>query len=92
MHGWRPQSSLAATSCLSAGKSRRPVPEPNPHYLTGLEREVYQFLYDLLPTGQSLQYTTLGFTDPAKLMGLSALVAAVFSAAGAALFRRKDLK
>lgn len=68
------------------------VPEPNPHYLTGLEREVYQLLYDLLPTGQSLQYAMLGFTHPAKLMGLSALVAAVFSAAGAALFRRKDLK
>ena len=74
------------------GEISQAVPEPNPHYLTGLEREVYQFLYDLLPTGQSVQYTTLGFTDPAKLMGLSALVAAVFSAAGAALFRRKDLK
>ena len=68
------------------------VPEPNPMYLRGMERAVYQFLYDLLPTGQSVQYTTLGFTDPLRLMGLSALVAAVFSAAGAALFQRKDLK
>lgn len=68
------------------------VPEPNPMYLTGLKREVYQFLYDLLPTGQSLQYTMLNFTDPARLMGLAAAVCAAFTAAGAALFKRKDLK
>ena len=68
------------------------VPEPNPRYLRGTERAVYQFLYDLLPTGQSLQYTMLNFTEPGKLMGLSGLVCAVFTGAGAALFRRKDLK
>ncbi len=68
------------------------VPEPNPRYLRGTERAVYQFLYDLLPTGQSLQYTMLNFTEPGKLMGLSGLVCAVFTGAGVALFRRKDLK
>lgn len=68
------------------------VPEPNPMYLRGTERAVYQFLYDLLPAGQAVQYTTLGFTDPARLMGLAAAVCAVFSAAGAALFRKKDLR
>ena len=68
------------------------VPEPNPDYLTGTKRAVYQFLYDLLPTGQSLQYTMLNFTEPEKLMGLAAAVCAVFTGAGAALFRRKDLK
>lgn len=68
------------------------VPEPNPDYLTGTKRAVFQFLYDLLPTGQSLQYTMLNFTDPARLMGLAVAVTAVFAGAGAALFRRKDLK
>lgn len=67
-------------------------PEPNPQYLRGMEREVYQFAFDLLPAGQSIQYTGLFFTSPARLMGLAAAVTAVFSAAGAALFRRKDLK
>ena len=68
------------------------VPEPNPMYLAGAKRDVYQFIYDLLPTGQSLQYTMLSFTDPAKLMGLAAAVTAVFTAAGGLLFWRKDLK
>ena len=63
------------------------VPEPNPRYLRGTERAVYQFLYDLLPTGQSLQYTMLNFTEPGKLIGLSGLVCAVFTGAGVALFR-----
>lgn len=67
-------------------------PESNPRYLRGMEREVYQFAFDLLPSGQSIQYTGLIFTDPVRLMGLAAAVAAIFSAAGAALFRRKDLK
>lgn len=68
------------------------IPEPNPMYLTGAKRAIYQFLYDLLPTGQSIQYCSLQFTNPARLMGLSAAVTAVFTGAGAALFRRKDLK
>ncbi|MBD5085155.1 MAG: ABC transporter permease subunit [Clostridiales bacterium] len=67
-------------------------PQLNPQYLRGMERKVYQFLYDLLPTGQSMQYTMLSFTDPARLMGLGLAVAALFTGAGAALFRRKDLK
>lgn len=74
------------------GEFVQAVPEPNPNYLTGTKREVFQFLFDLLPTGQSVQYTMLDFSDPLRLMGLSAAVTAVFSAAGAALFRKKDLK
>lgn len=68
------------------------VPEPNPHFLRGTQRTVYQFLYDLIPMGQGIQYSNVNFTDPARLMGLAAAVAVLFTAAGAALFRRKDLK
>lgn len=68
------------------------VPEPNPNHLTGLKREVYQFLFDLLPSGQSIQYCSLVLSDPVRLMGLAAAVCVVFTGAGAALFRRKDLK
>ena len=75
-----------------SGETVDAVPEPNPDYLTGMKREVCQFLYDLLPTGQSIQYTTLSFADPVRLMGLGLAVTAVFTGAGAALFRRKDLK
>ena len=66
--------------------------EPNPNYLTGAKREFYQFVFDLLPSGQSVQYCSLQISDPLRLMGLAAAVWAVFTVAGAALFRRKDLK
>lgn len=65
---------------------------PNSNYLTGAKRELYQFIFDLLPSGQSVQYCSLQLSDPVKLMALSAAVCAVFSAAGIALFRKKDLK
>ncbi|MDE6259929.1 MAG: ABC transporter permease [Oscillospiraceae bacterium] len=67
-------------------------PEPNPQYLRGMERKVYQFIFDLLPTGQSIQYNGLIFTDPVRLMVMSLALFVGFSGAGAALFRRKDLK
>lgn len=67
-------------------------PEPNPRYLQAGQRAVYEFLRDLLPTGQSIQYSIQAFTNPARLMGLAAAVMAVFTVAGAFLFKRKDLK
>lgn len=74
------------------GGIEQAVPEPNPHYLRGMERTIYKFLYDLLPTGQSLQYGMLSFTAPVKLMALSAALAVMFTGIGAILFKRKDLK
>ena len=35
---------------------------PNPSYLRGTEREVYQFFNDFLPTGQAVNITQAGGT------------------------------
>lgn len=80
-------------------------PEPNPNYLRGTKREIYRFVYDLLPTGQSIQYCSLFLLDPdslqyngllstnfPRLMVISLALFVLFTGAGAALFRRKDLK
>lgn len=66
--------------------------EPNPRYLRAGQRTVYEFLRDLLPTGQSIQYSVQNSENPARLLGLSAALTAAFTAAGAALFNRKDLR
>lgn len=66
--------------------------EPNPRYLQAGQRAAYEFLRDLLPTGQSIQYSVQNVENALRLMGLSAAVTAVFTAAGAVLFRKKDLK
>jgi len=78
---------LSVNSQIVAAK-----PEPNPQFLRGMKRNVYQFVYDLLPTGQAIQYGSLSFTDPARLIALSLCVTAAFTAGGIALFRKKDLK
>lgn len=65
---------------------------PNPQYLQGTERKVYQFLNDFLPGCQAGQYIDMSVEDPGMLAVWSLAIAAGTTAAGAALFRRKDLK
>lgn len=65
---------------------------PNPLYVGGAARAALETLFDLLPTGQSLQYMRADVAHPIRLPLYSLAVAAAFSAAGAALFRKKDLK
>ena len=74
------------------GQVSQSEPEPNPHYLRGAEREVYQFLNNFLPCCQASQYTSMDVADPALLAAYSLGILAVSAGAGAALFRRKDLK
>lgn len=77
---------------ITADGVDRTEPEPNPMYLRGAERDLYEFAYDLIPTGQASQYTMMEAARPARLALCGLVLAALFSGAGAALFRRKDLK
>ncbi|MCM1148762.1 MAG: ABC transporter permease [Butyricicoccus sp.] len=65
-------------------------PEPNPRYLTGVKRQVYQFLYDFLPMGQAIHVADYTFRWYYPLYSL--LLASIATAAGLPLFRRKDIK
>lgn len=64
---------------------------PNPLYLTGMKREVYQWLHDILPTGQSIQIGNLEGVHPLRWPPVSAVVFLLVTGAGIWLFRRKDL-
>ena len=66
--------------------------EKNPRYLEGAKREVYEFFYDFLPGGQQMQLAEGSAENPGRLMGYSAVIIVVTTAAGIFLFRRKDLK
>ena len=67
-------------------------PVPNPRYLQPGPRAVFEFLRDLLPTGQGVQYSIQTVTNPVRLLLCSLGLTALFTGAGAALFRKKDLK
>ena len=70
----------------------RTEPEPNPRYLRGVEREVYQFLYDFTPGGQTVQYSMVAEGSLLIMPVYSLLILIAATGAGTALFRRKDLK
>ena len=76
---------------ISANGEIKDQMEPNPRYLQGAERELYEFVYDLLPAGQSIQYGNLAASHPARMILCALGIQAGFTAAGVCLFCKKDL-
>ena len=67
---------------------------PNPSYLRGTEREIYQFFNDFLPTGQAVNITQAGGTaqSPGLLAAYSASIIIVSTGVGMFVFKKKDIK
>lgn len=66
--------------------------EPNPNYLRGTKREIYEFLNDFLPGGQALQISNHSAQQPWLLMVYSGIIFAGTTGAGLLFFQKKDLK
>lgn len=66
-------------------------PTPNPKYVSGALRDVYEFLMDFLPTGQCLQMYELNIARPLRVMLSSLGITAGMTAAGIFIFRKKNL-
>ncbi len=76
----------------AAGEYVPGPPTPNPQYLDGAQRAVFEMLYALLPSSQAVEYSSQQ-TQNLRWMPLWSLaVIALSTAAGIALFRKKDLK
>lgn len=67
-------------------------PEPNPRYLTGLKREIYQFAIDFLPTGQCIEMEELTVVHPIRMIVSSVVITFVTTLGGILAFEKKDLK
>ncbi len=65
---------------------------PNPSYLSGTTREIYQFLNAFLPGGQAVQYTNMEAENIPLLAVYSAGITVAAAGAGMCMFRRKDIK
>lgn len=66
--------------------------EPNPFYVSGIKREVYEFLMQFLPTGQSYLIMTGDLSHGKEMAAYSVFIIIGSSAAGMYCFRRKDIK
>lgn len=64
----------------------------NPRYVGGLKRKFYEFLTDLLPSGQGIQLASFVAAHSCRMAGCSVAVAAVFHVAGSMIFRKKNIK
>lgn len=65
---------------------------PNPYYISGVQRAVYEFLIDLLPAGQADSLQNILLDHPLRMLLSSAFITAAATFGGLRLFERKDLK
>lgn len=65
---------------------------PNPAYVAGRTRKVFELLYDLLPTGQTIQLNNGEFDRIFRWAPLSAGMLAVSTVVGYLPFRKRDLR
>ncbi len=65
---------------------------PNPDYLTGTVREVYEFFNDFLPTGQAIQYMSLEAVDLWQMPVYSLCISIFAALVGIIIFRRENIK
>jgi hypothetical protein len=65
---------------------------PNPAYIGGALRIVYQVILNILPTGQQIWIADETVTHPVLMCMYSLMIIVVFTGIGLLLFRKKDLK
>lgn len=66
--------------------------QPNPNYISGTKRKVYEFLDEFLPGGQSLKIANHSVEKPWLLMLYSGVIMIGTTGVGIWIFRKKDLK
>lgn len=67
-------------------------PAPNPDYVGGFKRQVYEFLSDFFPSSQAIQMSDLEAAHPIRMMLCSFGITVMATLSGVLGFCRKDLK
>lgn len=71
--------------------SEEPELVPNPFYVDGVQRQIYQFIIDFTPGGQVIEIASGNMSAPLLLAGYSMLIAVGTTGAGLIIFNRKNL-
>ncbi len=67
-------------------------PTPNPNYVSGMKRTIYQFILDCLPSGQGILMANLELGRPLLSLTASVLLSLITTITGVRVFYKKDLK
>lgn len=88
-----PEVYEAYTIIEASGEEHSEPEMKNPFYVSGVKRKIYEALYDIVPTCQAARIQSDDMPEnPAVIPFWSSAVIIVTTAAGAVIFRRKDLK
>lgn len=66
--------------------------KPNPAYVSGMQRKIYEFLLQFLPTGQCILIANEELTVPLVNAVYSVLLTVAVNICGVFIFKKKDLK
>lgn len=83
---------LAAYSYTENGVTVEEPEMKNPNYVSGIRRQIYEFMQDFTPGGQALQISDMDVEKPSVLAVYDLIILIAATGFGAAFFRRKDLK
>ena len=67
-------------------------PTPNPYYISGDTRKIYDFIVDFLPTGQGLRMWQLEISHPIRMLVSSVLITVLTTVGGMFAFKKKNIK
>lgn len=77
---------------ITANGMEMSEPTPNPNYVSGVTRKIYEFIVDFLPTGQGLKMWQLEISNPVRMLVSSAVITLLTTLGGIFVFKRKNLK
>lgn len=83
---------MASGVLITANGLEMAEPTPNPEYVTGMTRKIYDFLVDFLPTGQGLRMWQLEISNPIRMIVSSAFLTVLTTAGGIFTFKKKNIK
>lgn len=81
-----------AYSYMSEGVSVQEDETPNPNYIAGTKRKVYNFLNEFLPGGQMIKLSNMNAEHLGRCAVYDGIIFVFVTGCGILIFRRKDLK
>lgn len=81
-----------AYSYMSEGVTVQEDETPNPNYVSGVKRQIYNFLNEFLPGGQMIKLSNMNAEHLGRYAVYDGIIFAFVTGCGILSFRRKDLK
>ncbi len=83
---------MTSSVIITANGMEMSEPAPNPNYVRGVTRMIYEFITDFLPAGQGLQMWQLEIRNSVRMLMSSIAITVLTTSCGIIVFKRKDLK